>query len=34
MLVDPKDRKPTRVGVSREGGARTRVARRSDTKLD
>jgi large subunit ribosomal protein L24 len=34
MLVDPKDRKPTRVGVSREGGTRTRVARRSDTKLD
>jgi large subunit ribosomal protein L24 len=34
MLLDPKDRKPTRVGVSREGGTRTRVARRSDTKLD
>jgi large subunit ribosomal protein L24 len=34
MLVDPKDRKPTRVGMSREGGARTRVARRSQTKLD
>jgi large subunit ribosomal protein L24 len=34
MLVDPKERKPTRVGVSREGGTRTRVARRSDTKLD
>jgi large subunit ribosomal protein L24 len=34
MLIDPKDRKPTRVGVSREGGARTRVARRSQTKLD
>ena len=34
MLVDPKDRKPTRVGISREGGARTRVARRSQTKLD
>jgi large subunit ribosomal protein L24 len=34
MLIDPKDRKPTRVGVRREGGARTRVARRSQTKLD
>jgi large subunit ribosomal protein L24 len=34
MLIDPKDRKPTRVGVSRESGARTRVARRSDTQLD
>src|SRR5687767_7423047 len=34
MLVDPKDRKPTRVGISREGGTRRRVARRSDTKLD
>ena len=34
MLVDPKDRKPTRVGISREGGTRSRVARRSDTKLD
>ena len=34
MLLDPKDRKPTRVGVSREGGTRTRVARRTDTKLD
>jgi large subunit ribosomal protein L24 len=34
MLIDPKDHKPTRVGVSREGGSRTRVARRSQTKLD
>jgi large subunit ribosomal protein L24 len=34
MLLDPKERKPTRVGVSREGGMRVRVARRSDTKLD
>ena len=34
MLVDPKDRKPTRVGISREGGTRSRVARRSETKLD
>jgi large subunit ribosomal protein L24 len=34
MLIDPKDKKRTRVGVSREGGTRTRVARRSGTKLD
>ncbi len=34
MLLDPKDRKPTRVGVSREGGVRNRVTRRSGTKLD
>jgi large subunit ribosomal protein L24 len=34
MLVDPKDKKPTRVGVDREGGTRNRVARRSGTKLD
>jgi large subunit ribosomal protein L24 len=34
MLVDPKDKKPTRVGVSREGGVRNRVTRRSGTKLD
>ena len=34
MLVDPKDRKPTRLGVVREGGQRHRVTRRSETKLD
>src|SRR5919107_3270530 len=34
MLIDPKEKKPTRVGISREGGQRTRVARRSGTKLD
>jgi large subunit ribosomal protein L24 len=34
MLVDPKDKKPTRVGISREGGSRNRVTRRSGTKLD
>jgi large subunit ribosomal protein L24 len=34
MLIDPKDSKPTRVGVSREGGVRRRVARRSGTALD
>ena len=34
MLIDPKDKKPTRVGVTREGGARTRVTRRSGTQVD
>ena len=34
MLIDPKDNKPTRVGISREGGQRMRVARRSQSKLD
>ncbi len=34
MLIDPKDKKPTRLGVSREGGVRNRVTRRSGTKLD
>src|ERR671935_1709748 len=33
MLIDPKDKQPTRVGVTREGGARMRLARRSGTKL-
>ncbi|HEX7217383.1 MAG TPA: 50S ribosomal protein L24 [Methylomirabilota bacterium] len=34
MLIDPKDKKPTRVGVAREDGQRMRVTRRSNTKLD
>ncbi len=34
MLIDPKDKKPTRVGVSREDGRRNRVTRRSGTQLD
>jgi large subunit ribosomal protein L24 len=34
MLIDPKDHKPTRVGISREDGKRYRVAKRSQTKLD
>jgi large subunit ribosomal protein L24 len=33
MLIDPKDKKRTRVGITREGG-RNRVTRRSGTKLD
>jgi len=34
MLLDPKTKKPTRVGVSRENGVRNRVTKASGTKLD
>jgi large subunit ribosomal protein L24 len=34
MLIDPKDKKPTRVGVAREDGVRNRIARRSGMKFD
>ena len=34
MLLDPKDGKPTRVGIVREDGKRFRVAKRSGTRLD
>ena len=34
MLIDPKDKKPTRVGIDREGGERMRVTKRSAAKLD
>ena len=34
MLVDPKTSKPTRVGVSREGGQRTRIAKKSGEAID
>ena len=34
MLIDPKDKKPTRIGVLREDGQRMRVAKRSQSKLD
>lgn len=34
MLLDPKDGKPTRVGVEIEGGKRFRIARRSGTRID
>ena len=34
QLIDPKSKKPTRVGITREGGTRSRVARRSGSKLD
>jgi large subunit ribosomal protein L24 len=34
QLADPKDNKPTRVGISRENGVRVRVAKRSGQKID
>ena len=34
MLVDPKTKKPTRVGITRDKGLRTRVARASGNKID
>jgi large subunit ribosomal protein L24 len=34
MHVDPKDGKPTRIGVEIADGKRFRVARRSGTRLD
>jgi large subunit ribosomal protein L24 len=33
-LVDPKDGKPTRVGVEIEDGKRYRIAKRSGTRID
>src|SRR2546421_13087857 len=34
MLADPKDGKPTRVGIDTEEGRRYRVAKRSGTRVD
>jgi large subunit ribosomal protein L24 len=34
MLVDPGSNRPTRVGVSREGGRRVRVGRRSGEAIE
>jgi large subunit ribosomal protein L24 len=34
MLIDPKDGKPTRVGIEIENGKRLRVAKRSGARLD
>src|SRR6201986_2704847 len=34
MLVDPKEGKPTRVGIEVQDGKRFRIARRSGTRLD
>ncbi len=33
-LVDPKDGKPTRIGIELVDGKRVRVARRSGTRID
>jgi large subunit ribosomal protein L24 len=33
-LLDPKDKKPTRVGIEIHEGRRFRVARRSGTRID
>ena len=34
MVVDPKDGKPTRLGIEVADGKRYRIARRSGTRLD
>jgi large subunit ribosomal protein L24 len=34
MLLDPKDGKPTRVGIEVEDGKRYRIARRSGSRVD
>ena len=34
MLIDPKDGKPTRVGIEFEDGKRFRISRRSGARLD
>ena len=34
MLIDPDSGEPTRVGVSREGGRRVRVSKRSGKEID
>jgi len=34
MLADPKEGKPTRVGIEVQDGKRFRIARRSGTRLD
>jgi large subunit ribosomal protein L24 len=34
MLIDPKDGKPTRVGIEIQDGRRLRIARRSGARLD
>ena len=34
MLLDPQDNKPTRVGITRENGVRSRVSKKSGNKVD
>ena len=33
-ILDPEERKPTRIGIRREGDRRMRVAKRSNRELD
>ena len=34
MLVDPNSNKPTRVGITREGGERKRIGKKSGEEID
>jgi large subunit ribosomal protein L24 len=34
MLVDPGSGEPSRVGISRQGGQRKRIAKRSNTEIE
>jgi large subunit ribosomal protein L24 len=34
MLVDPESNEPTRVGITREGGRRRRVSRKTGKEID
>jgi large subunit ribosomal protein L24 len=34
MLVDPKSKRPSRVGIKREDGRRVRVTKRSGEELE
>jgi large subunit ribosomal protein L24 len=34
MVLDPKDGKPTRIGIETEDGKRYRIAKRSGTRID
>jgi large subunit ribosomal protein L24 len=34
MLIDPDSGEPTRVGIKRDGGRRTRVAKKSGKEID
>ena len=34
MLIDPSSGEPTRVGISREGGRRVRMAKKSGKEID
>ncbi len=33
-IVDPKDHKPTRIGIRREDGRRMRISKRTNSELD